>query len=610
MSVKKSGSAGSFLTLFLFSVFIIFSGCSGSGSSDDGSVFLQSASVEIASDYAAPVPALDYRKRAAITQGQGEYAGVDNWAAHDPVPAGTRLVNGGTSNLFSEDFSNRSIVAYSNYFATPQALDDAMSGGLLDSAFFNGLVQVGPWRPDGTTGDFTYRRFGITYEVVRPMPVAHSICLNNPQMDTAFAPGGASQFFAPFIRQDLIRLGYVRMVDAVDSGAPSRVSAIPRYVALYGHTAAADELNQMALADYTTLIEQRPPEEQQQAAALRAEAIALRADKRRSAQSFAAVATGGDVQLAAGRRIDGYAQVQLAASRHISVGGTIWGMDRILASAGMDCLVAEGGLIEAWTDRIPPGDQAVTLSCGAIYVDGRIQSQAAPWTSWSGGVPGKITLTTSNADTSATGISISGPGQVLALLQTNQADYALNAVRMISPGSGIDVNGSGYGFNVVADKGTIHIENTGADGAVNILGQAAMSAAIVKAGAVGPYGTLVIHAGSHLDANTLIKLFGGIETGGTILFQGAGDVILTSGDGADPILMSADTVKIETGTRLVTRSWVQTGGVWNRVETTADVYCNSCNWSAASGGDPTAGHNGTWSASPNRAGPPPANRSF
>ncbi len=610
MCTKQSGYKQFFLYLVLSFFLFALPGCSGSGSAGDGSVLLEGASVEIACVYVAPVPALDYRKRAAITQGQGEYAGVDHWAAHSPVPAGARLVNGGTSNLFSEDFSNRSTVAYSNYFTTLEALDEAMSGGLLDAAFFNGLVQVGPWRPDGSTGDFTYRRFGITYEVVRPMPVAHSVCSNNPQMGVAGAPGGASQFFAPFIRQDLIRLGYVRMVDAVDSPAFSRVSTISRYAALNGHPATADELNQMALADYTTLILQRAPQEREQAAALRAEAIALRTDKKRSAQSFVAQATAGDIHLATGSRVDGFAQVSLFASRHIYFGGTLWGMDRMSATAGMDCSVPEGGLIEAWTDRLSPGDQAVTMACDAIRIDGRIQSQTAPWSSWSQGVPGKITLTTSNANSAAAGISISGPGQVLALLQTPQTDSALNAVRITSQGSAISISGPGYGFNVVADKGTIHVENTGAGGAVNILSQAAMSADIVKAGALGSYGTLVIHAGSNLDANTLIKLFGGDRTGGTILFRGPGDVILTAGEGASRIEISADTVEVETGTRIVTRSWVKAGSVWNRVDAPADVYCHSCNWSAASGGDPAPGYNGTWSTVPNRAGPPPANRTF
>jgi hypothetical protein len=610
MFTKQSGYKQFFVYLFLPFVLFALAGCSGSGSSGDGSVFLEGVSVEIEGAYVAPAPALDYRKRAAITQGQGEYAGVDNWETHAPIPAGTRLVNGGTSNLFSEDFSNRSIVAYSNYFATVDALDDAMSGGFLDSAFFNGLVQVGPWRPDGSTGDFTYRRFGITYEIVRPMPVAHSVCLNNPQMDMAGAPGGASQFFAPFIRQDLIRLGYVRMVDAVDSPAPSRVSTISRYAALNGQTATADELTQLALADYTTMIGQRSPQEQQLASTLRAESIALRTDKKRSTQSFVALATAGDITLAAGSRIDGYAQVNLFASRHISFGGTIWGMDRMTSHADSACTLPEEGLIEAWTDRLSPGGQAITMTCGTIGIGGRIQSQTAPWASWSQGVPGKITLATSNADSSATGIAISRPGQVLALLQTAQTDATLNAVRITSPGSAINIDGLGYGFNVVADQGTIHVENTGANGAVNILSQAAMSADTLKAGALGSFGTLVIHAGSNLDASTLIKLFGGERSGGTVLFRGPGDVILTAGEGASRIEISADTVGVEAGTRLVTRAWVKTGSVWNRVDTAADVYCNSCNWSAASGGDPAGGYNGTWSTVPNRAGPPPAGRNF
>lgn len=595
-----------FLVIYLF----VLWGCSGSDSSGNGSVYLNASSVEIDSTYVASVPALSYRERAAITQGLGEYTGVDEWAAHAPIPAETKLVNGGTGNLFSLDFSDRSTVAYSNYFATEDARNASISGGLLDAAFFNGLVQVGPWRADGATGDFTYRRFGVTYEVVRPMPAAHSFCLNNPQMDTAGAPGGASQFFVPFIRQDLIRLGYVKIVDAVDSPVSSRVSTIPRYAALNSRTTTADELSGLAFADYTTLIGFRTPREQSRAAALRTEAIKLRADKKRSANTFDAWATSGGIMLASGIRVDGFASVNLLASRDITLSGTIWGVDRVSSAAGGNCSVTQGGLIEAWTDRISAGEQAVSMSCGAIQVGGRIQTQAAPWTSWSQGVPGKIALSASSTESAVTGISVSGYGQILALLQTSQADPALNAVRITSPGSSIEIDGLGYGFNIVADKGTIHIENSGSTGSVYLFSHAALSADILKAGALGDYGTLVVHAGSNLDANALIKLFGGDRPGGKIIFRGAGDVILTSGEQASAVLISADTVEVETGTRLVTRSWVKTGHVWNRVATPAEVYCNSCNWSAASGGDPVSGYDGTWSTVPNRAGPPPANRSF
>jgi len=616
MQARKSGYKRFAVYVLLLCLSALW-GCSGSdsssnssGSSSGGSVFLRDSSVKIESAYIASVPSLGYRERAMITQGQGEYAGVDNWAARDPIPAGTRLVNGGTSNLFSMDFSDRSTTAYSNYFATENALEEAMSGELLDSAFFNGLVQVGPWRPDGATGNFTYRRFGMTYEVVRPMPVAYSVCSNNPQMNTTGAQGGASQFFVPFIRQDLIRLGYVKIVNAVDSSSPSRVSTIPRYVDLSGRTTTADELSGLALADYTFLIGSRTPQEQALAAALRAEATTLRTDKKRSANTFDAQAVSGDITLASDSRIDGFARVHLVASRDISLSGTIWGADKVTSEAGGNCSVTEGALVEAWTDRINAGDQAVWVACNVIQVAGRIQTQAAPWASWSQGVPGKITLMASSVESASTGISISGRGQVLSLLQTSQTDSALNTVRMTSPGSSIDIDGLGYGFNIVADKGTIHIENTGSNGSVRLFGQAALSADIVKAGAVGSYGSLVVHAGSNLDANTLIKLFGGDRAGGTIIFRGAGDVILTAGDGADTILISADTVEVETGTRLVTRSWVKTGGIWNRVDVPADVYCNQCNWSAVSGGDPAPGYNGTWSTVPNRAGPPPADRTF
>jgi len=608
MRVNKGGCR--YLALFLLlACFSLQSGCSGSPSSDtspgDGSVNLVAESVRIDNVFVASVPAPGFRERAIMDQGQNEYVGVDDWTAHDPLPVGTRLVNGGLYPAFSSDFSDRATLAYSNYFTTEAALQAATVGGVLDSALYNGLVQVGPWRASGTTGDFTYRRYGITYETVRPMPVAASTVFNNPQMNTAGAPGGASQFFAPFIRQDLIRLGYVKIVAALDSSASSRTSAIPRYAALAGRTTTAAELNQLALADYTAEMATRTFSQQELAARLRAESTLRRTEKKRGSSTFSAYAYSGDLTLGTAGRIDGYASVSLQAAGNIACSGTIWGMDRLMSMAGSQCSLAQGGLMEAWTDRLTPGDPAISMTCGTIRVEGRVQSQAASWTSWLQGVPGKISLATANADSTVPGITVSSQGQVLALLQTGQTDKALNAVWMTSPGSAIEIDGLGYGFNVVADKGTIHIENSGTTGTVKILDKAGLCADIVKAGAVGSRGTLIIHAGANLDANDLIKLFGGIS-GGMIQFKGPGDVILTSGSGAAPLVISADTVEVETGTRLVTKSWNGTA----RIDAAADVYCNQCNWSAPSGGDPVPGYEGLWTTPPNRAGPPPQNRAF
>ncbi|HOG11678.1 MAG TPA: hypothetical protein PLR47_01700 [Smithellaceae bacterium] len=597
-------------TFYALLIFLsVLWGCYGSGEPGDGSVTLDGPSVTLESTYVASVATPGYRERAVMSQGQGEYAGVDEWGNSDPIPAGARLANGATSNLFSLDFSDRSTVAYSNYFTSEATLRDAMSGDWLDAAFFNGRVEVGPWRAEGATGHFTYRRFGAVYEVVRPLPVAYSVCRNNPQMDTAGA-GGAPQYFAPFIRQDLIRLGYVRIVDAVDSTEASRTSTLARYTALYGRTAGADELAALAFADYTAFVALRTPPEQARAEALRVESTALRTEKKRSDSAFSATAFAGDVTIPAGRRIDGFARVSLAAPRDIRLSGTIWGADQVFSSAGGHCSVDEGGLVEVWTDRNRAGDVALSLACGTIEVGGRVQTQAAPWSSWSQGVPGQISLASANDEPSETGISIAGSGQVLALLQTAQTDASLSAVRITSPGSGIVIDGPGYGFNVVADKGAVHIENSGANGSVTILGRAAVSADVVRAGAPGDYGTLSISAGANLDANTLVKLFGGLGSGGKVVFRGAGDVILTSGPGESPIVISADAVEVETATRLVTRGWIKTGSVWSRTAVAADVYCNRCNWSQASGGDSAYGLEGTWTTPPRRAGPPPADRSF
>ncbi len=585
----------------------IFSGCVDS--SEHTSVSQEDATIEIVMTYEADVPALGYRQRAMITQGIGEYVGVDDWRDSDPVPPGTKLVNGGTSASYSADFSDRSITAYSNYFTTEKTRDDALAGGLLDASRFNGLVEVGPWRADGTTGHFTYRRYGVTYDVMRPLPVASAVCRNNPQMDTE-GTGGAVQYFAPFIRQDLIRLGYVRISGVVDSWEASRISSLPRYVALYSRTTTLDELSASALENYSGQMAARTRSEQEQAAQLRSTAITLRAEKKRSNATFTARATAGDLSLAADRRIDGFARVGLVAAGDIVLAGVIWGSDRISSQAGNHCLVGTGALVETWTDRIPAGSESISFACRSLAVEGRVQTQAAPWSSWSQGTPGKIVLSAAGADPAATGLSIGEGGQVLALLQTPQSDASLNAVRMTSAGGGIDIDGPGYGFNVVADKGTVLVENTGAQGSVTLRNKAALSADRVKACARAADGTVIIYGGAHLDADTLVELIGGAAAGGRVAFRGAGDVIVTSKAEAGAIVISANRVEVETGVRLVTRSWVKSDGVWTRVDQAADVYCNACVWSSAGGGDPTSGYEGTWSVPPRRMGPPAVNACF
>ncbi|MCX5813126.1 MAG: FecR family protein [Proteobacteria bacterium] len=552
-------------------------------------------SVNINQTISASIPALSVADRAKLTQASGEYYGVDKWQAYAPIATGTKLVHGATSDAAS------TTVAYSNYFATEQAKQDAMTGSNVDARLYNGFVQVGPYRNPSVTGDFTYRSYVITYEVMRPLPVTYALVSNNPQHNTTGAQGGHDQYFTPFRRQDLIRLGYIKTVESV--AAINTVTDIPRYVALSGSTTTYDNLNTLAQNDYYTYFNTSAPDQLAEAERLRLEATALRNNKSRSSQELTvnAKGSGGDITLGANANIDGFANVGFTADRNITISGGIWGTDTFSATAGGDLSLVSGALIEAFTDNRLTGGGSIGLnSNGTVNISGRVQASNSPWImGTSSEKPGSITIDSQKADPDSIAIDVTSSGQILALLYASLPAAGRAKVQLTSAGGKIQIDGLkdggvNYGKNIVADYGDLSIVNNGTKGIIDILSGAGLQADIIKIGALGTQGVLNIYAGSKMDANTQIKLYGGELSGGAVVFGGSGTVTLTS----PAIIMSADKVQVNTGV------YIDTGTV------VADVYANKRYWTPAQGGDAGSTQLGTWSKTPNNAGGPKSAGSF
>lgn len=531
----------------------------------------------------ASVPTISVIDRAKITQGSGEYYGVDKWQTQLTLNVGDLVVNGSNNTSISTDYATA--VADSNYFAPPSTKTSATptSGGNPDARMYNGLVQVGPYRASGTTGTFNYRTNIMTYEIVRPLPVAYALVSNNPQFNTAGGNGGGYQYFAPFSRYDLIRLGYIRQVET--TAADNITTIIPRYVNLVGQTSTQDQLNDLARQDYLAAMATRADADE--AERLRLEAIAIRTNKSRSSQEFFAYAkgSGSDLTLSSGAYIDGFAKATLAAENNVNIYGTVWGTDNTRITAGAGITVANGALLETFTDNQPTGGGTIILDAqGPVTVGGRVQTVYAPWTATASSNPGQIDITSGIASTDAVAIDIQDSGQLLAILASTPADKTLNRVTLTSAGGGkIKVSGLGYGYNILADKGLIDIRNNGMAGVIDVMGGAALRADTIKIGALGQQGVLNIYGGAAMNADTMLKLYGGEISGGKVIFAtgptGSGNVSLTS----PTINVGANLVQVNTGVTVTT-------------STNPNVYCQTCNWAGQAGATQT----GTWSKAPNK----------
>ncbi len=144
---------------------------------------------------------------------------------------------------------------------------------------------------------------------------------------------------------------------------------------------------------------------------------------------------------------------------------------------------------------------------------------------------GNITLDSQLA--SGTAISVDNSGQLLALLQNAQPGTG-GIVKLSAVGGLISVNGG----TIRADGGTIDIRNTGGAGNIHLT-NATLSGDVVKAGAFGSNGALLIGGGATISADTLLKLYA-TGSNGTVRFMS--DVAL---NGNSTKLIAGKTVQID-----------------------------------------------------------------
>lgn len=578
------------------------------------SLITSGGSININNSLIASIAPKSSTELAMETQSMGQYVGVDNWQTHNPLPTGTIIVNG--ANYAYGSLTS----AASEYFAPDATRDASKTGGQVNARTYFYAVQVGPYRdmsknPPDTP--FHYSNYVARYEVTRPLPIAYSLVENNPQFGSGLTGANPTeQYRALFNRADLVRLGYLKII-TYDANDPNTLNAEIKPFSDYAATyISSSDLETKVKESWETEMAKKTPEKQAEAKQLidEAKAVQDRTNNRdpttgegtansvttRSYQEFFAYArgVGSDVNLAAGNSVAGFSKVTMAAEGNININGEVAGAENFYGIGSNNINIADGGLVEVFTDNRLTGGGTVELSAkNKIEIAGRVQASATPqnyFNKWQ--KAGKITLDSINVDPDSIAINITNTGQILALINSasyTKSDAGRTKVELTSAGGkikidGLTIAGENYGKNIVADYGDLNIVNNGAKGVIDILGGAGLQADILKIGALGTEGVLNIYAGSKMDANTQIKLFGGQLTGGAVIFGGSGNINLTS----PAILISADKVQVNTGVN------VNTGTV------AADVYANKRYWSPAQGGDTGSPQLGTWSKTPNNKGTP------
>ena len=207
------------------------------------------------------------------------------------------------------------------------------------------------------------------------------------------------------------------------------------------------------------------------------------------------------------------------------------------------------------------GGTVILQSAGSIAVSSSIDvSSNAPATHRVSASGGNITV--ASTATTGTAINVTSTGALRSLLNA-AAPGPGGIVQITASGGNIVFNGT-----ATADRGTVLIQNNGLNGTISHTG-AVISADIVKLGALGDNGQLIIGGGS-INANSVMKLYAG-GSNGTVDF--VDDVTLSGGTK----IIAANTVTIEP-----TKTVTVTGS-------RASVYANNQNFVGGTGAPPTAG---------------------
>jgi len=138
----------------------------------------------------------------------------------------------------------------------------------------------------------------------------------------------------------------------------------------------------------------------------------------------------------------------------------------------------------------------------------------------------------------------------ITISNTAQLESLLDAAAPVSSGGRITVRATAGTITIAsntvnADRGTIEVSADTHNGSVlapsiDIVNGAALAANIVKIGALGTDGVLRIQAGAQLTGQQQVTLYGGAGGGGTIFFDGTGNVTVTSPD----VVMRAHTITV------------------------------------------------------------------
>ena len=205
------------------------------------------------------------------------------------------------------------------------------------------------------------------------------------------------------------------------------------------------------------------------------------------------------------------------------------------------------------------GGAVQLVSNGSVTVSSsiKVSDSASYYRSRSGGSIGIKTTTGA--------INVTSSGQLLSLLAAS-APGPGGTIKFVTQGGDILVDGG----RVQADRGTVEMLNTGDSGKVE-LRNATVSADVVKIGAVGANGQLIIGGGT-ISADTTLKLYAG-TTNGEVRFTDN----VTLG-GASTKTIAGRIVTIDNG------KTVTVGG-----SRAANVFTDNANYSGSGGNASTTG---------------------
>lgn len=178
------------------------------------------------------------------------------------------------------------------------------------------------------------------------------------------------------------------------------------------------------------------------------------------------------------------------------------------------------------------------------------------------------TIRLNSAKTSGVAINVANTGELLALLNAAAPGPGGRIELKATQGGNIQVSGK-----IRADRGDIDIQTLGDSGRI-ILSGAELAANVVKAGAMGANGQLIIGGGS-ISADTAIKLYAN-GSNGTVLFN---DNVALNGNSVKTI--AGNTVTIANGKTVTVNG-----------PSAANVFANHANYTGSGGNNATSGQFG------------------